>query len=66
MIKVVGFYLFGPFFCAFFIYAGTRRILGAGREARTGEALFWGLFGIALGVAGLVGIVWSILHPPEL
>ena len=66
MFRFIAFYLFGPFFCAFFIYAGSRRILGASREAKTSEALFWGLFGIVLGVAGLVAIVWSILHPPEM
>jgi hypothetical protein len=55
--------LFVAFFSSCFIYAGVRRMLSAGREQRVGDAMLWGMVGIVIGVAGLVGAAWVLTHP---
>ncbi len=45
---------FGLVFSCVVLLAGTRRLLGASKENRRLEAMFWGAVGFALGLTGVI------------
>jgi hypothetical protein len=65
MVRITFALFCAPVFGLMFIWFGAQRLFGAARSDKPGEAVFWGSFGIVLGIGVITGIVWLLFFAPD-
>ena len=61
MAKLILGFIFIPLTGLMFIWFGFQRLLGTGKSNKPGEAVFWGAFGILLGIGVIASAVWFVI-----